>query len=66
MESTVATVHPMGQAHQIPVAPRAVADRTNARITRRIRSVKVAVMNCFIMPVPRRMPSATSLADTTN
>lgn len=38
----MATDQPMGQAHQIPVEPKAVPDRTKASTTRRIRSVKVA------------------------
>ena len=42
MEMTVATDQPMGQAHQMPVEPKAVPDRTKASTTRRIRSVKVA------------------------
>ena len=62
---TVATVHPIGQAHQIPVLKRAVFDKTIARTTLNIRSVNVAIMNCLIRPAPRRIPSATSLADTT-
>ena len=65
MESTVAMHQPMGHAHQIPVAPRAVLENTKAITTRRIKSVKVAIMNCFIMPAPRRIPSATNFAETT-
>ena len=65
MEMTVATVQPMGHAHQMPVEASAVPDRTKASTTRRIRSVKVAAMNWRIFPVPRRIPSATSLAETT-
>lgn len=56
---------PLGHAHQIPVAPRAVFEKTRARATRRIRSVKVAIMNRTISPEPRRMPSATSFAEIT-
>ena len=56
---------PTGQEHQIPVEPRAVLDRTTDRTTRRIRSVKVLIMNLPIMPEPRRTPSATSFTETT-
>ena len=58
-------VQPTGHAHQIPVAPSAVRERTIARTTLRIRSVKVEAMNLPIRLAPRRIPSATSLADTT-
>ncbi len=61
----VATHHPIGHAHQIPVAPSAVFEKTNAKTTRRMRSVKVATMNLLIIPAPRRIPSATSFAETT-
>ena len=61
----MAAVQLMGQASQIPVAPRPVRDRTRASVTRRIRSVKVAAMNRPMLPVPRSTPSAVSLADTT-
>ena len=63
MDSTAAVHQPTGQAHQMPVAPIAVLASVIARITRRIRSAKVAIINLFIMPAPRRMPSATSLAE---
>ena len=55
----------MGQAHQIPVAPRAVCEKTYAKVTRKIKSVNVAIMKYFIIPAPLSIPSATSLADTT-
>ena len=64
-ESTVATDQPMGQAHQIPVAPSTVRESTEASTTRKRRSVKVAIMKRSMEPMPRRMPSATSLAETT-
>ena len=41
----VATVHPIGQAHQIPVLKRAVFDKTIARTTLNIRSVNVIVLS---------------------
>ena len=56
---------PMGQDSQMPVLPRAVALRTMAMPTRRIRSEKVATMKRPIRPQPRRMPSVTSFRDTT-
>ena len=56
---------PTGHAIQMPVEPSAVALSTAAMPTRKIRSVKVAIMNRTIRPQPRRMPSATSLTDTT-
>ena len=65
MDSTVATVHPIGHAHQIPVAPRIVLDRTYARTTRKTRSVKVAIIKFFIVPAPLNIPSATNYADIT-
>ena len=58
------STQPMGQAHQIPVEPRAVAERIFARPTRSTKSVKVEIMKGVIRPAPRRMPSATILADT--
>ena len=61
----VAIVQAIGQAHQMPTDFRAVAEKPNASTTRRIRSVKVAVINWFILPLPLRIPSATSLVDTT-
>ena len=64
MESIVAMLQPIGQEHQMPVAEFVIPDRTKDKTTRRIRSVKVAAINCFIALVPRRMPSATSLAET--
>ena len=60
----IATVQPMGHAHQIPMEPKTLASPM-ASATRRIRSVKVAIMKFFIRPAPRRMPSATSFAETT-
>jgi len=62
---TVATDHPTGQEHQIPVAPRPVFDRRIDRTTRRIRSVKVAAIKAFIRLAPLRIPSATSLVEMT-
>ena len=61
----MAILQPMGQESQIPVAAFNMSDRTKERITRRIRSVKVAAINCFMALVPRRIPSAVSLAETT-
>ena len=43
----------------------AVLLSTMAMPTRRIRSEKVAIIKRTIMPQPRRMPSVTSLSDTT-
>ena len=45
--------------------PSAVALRRMAMDTRRIRSLKVAIINRTISPQPRRIPSATSFIDTT-
>ena len=45
--------------------PSAVLLSTMAMPTRRIRSEKVAIIKRTIMPQPRRMPSVTSLSDTT-
>ena len=64
MESTVAIHHPMDHEHQMPVAEAVRSERTKAKTTRRIRSVKVAVMNWRMALTPRRMPSAINLADT--
>ena len=60
----MAILQPMGQAHQIPVEPRE-PERRIASTTRRIRSVNVEIIKYFIMAEPRRIPSVTSLADTT-
>ena len=60
----MATVQPMGQALQIPTVPKG-PERRKAKATRRTRSVKVAAINCFISPAPRRMPSDTNLAEMT-
>ena len=65
MERHIAIDQLMGQAHQIPVADPIHPDSTKDRITRRPRSKKVAAMNWPMAPTPRRMPSATSFADTT-
>ena len=65
MEKIIAMVQPIGHAHQMPVAPRAVPDNTKARTTRKIKSVNVAIINCFIIPAQRRIPSATSFTETT-
>lgn len=40
-------VHPIGQAHQIPVEPRNVCENAYANITRRIKSVKVAIKKSY-------------------
>ena len=66
MERHIAIVQPMGHAHQIPIASPVHAESTNARTTRRTRSVKVAAINRLMALTPRIMPSATSFADTTN
>lgn len=63
MESTVAVVQPMGHANHMPSAEFVQPDKRKARVTRKIRSVKVATMNCRIALAPRRMPSATNLVD---
>lgn len=64
MDKTVAIDQPTGQAHQIPAAEFAQPENRNAKTTRRIRSVNVAAINCFIALMPRRTPSAASFADT--
>ena len=46
----------------MPAAPKRGASR-NARITRRIRSVNVAVMNWPMQPAPRSTPSAASFSE---
>lgn len=61
----MAIVQPMGHAYHMPVADLVRSERTKARITRRIRSVKVAVMNWRMALIPLRTPSATNLRDTT-
>ena len=61
----VAIVQPIGHAHQIPVATSNVLEKQNANTTRRIRSVKVAIIKYFISPAPLKIPSATSFAETT-
>ena len=61
----VAVIHPTGQAIQMPVVPSAVFDKMTANMTRRIRSVKVVIINFPIIPAPRRIPSATSFAEIT-
>lgn len=63
-DSAVAIVQPMGHASQIPVVPSAVFDNTAASATRRVKSLKVVTINFFIMPAPRKTPSATSFAAT--
>ena len=65
MDSAAATHHPIGHAHQIPVAPSAVLEKQKASNTRRIKSVKVAIINFFIIPAPLKIPSATNFAETT-
>ncbi len=64
MDITVAMLQPTGHAIQIPVEPK-LPEKTMASTTRKIRSVKVAAMKRPISPIPRRIPSAASLADTT-
>ena len=64
MDRTIAIVQPMGQEIQMPVVPSAVRESSSASATRSTRSVNVAIMNFFIRPAPRRIPSETSLADT--
>ena len=61
----MATVHPMGHESQIPVLDPSIPDRMNARITRRIRSVNVAIIKGTIAAEPRSTPSATSLMEMT-
>ena len=58
-------VQPTGQEHQMPMEEPVHRERAKERTTRRIRSVKVAVINLSMALIPLRMPSATSLADTT-
>ena len=65
MEIPVPTVQPIGQAHQILNALCVRLERKNAKTTRSIKSVKVAVMNWRMALIPRRIPSATSFEDTT-
>ena len=55
----------MGQESQIPVLPSGVRERRTESKTRRKRSVKVAPINLPIILAPRRIPSATSFAETT-
>ena len=57
MDSTKATIHPIGQDSQIPVLPNLPA-RKKARMTRSTRSAKVAVINCLMAPAPLNTPSA--------
>ena len=64
MEMAVAIVQPTGHANQIPMALCVRSDRRNAKITRSAKSVKVAAINCRMALMPRRIPSAISLADT--
>ena len=65
MEIIVAIPQPMGQEIQMPVAASAVRESTSASTTRSVRSVKVAITNCYISPAPRITPSATTLDATT-
>lgn len=65
IDRAVAINHPIGHAHHIPVAPRLVFASKIASTTRRMRSVKVAIMNGFIAPEPRSTPSAANFAATT-
>ena len=51
-----------GYAHYVP---RAVRERISASTTRSTRSTKVATMNFFIRPAPRRIPSAISFMEMT-
>ena len=61
----MAMVQPIGQAAHMPRAESVQSERKQASTTRRIRSVKVAVINCLMALMPRKMPSATNLEDTT-
>ena len=63
-ESIIAIIHPIGHAHHIPIGDFVKADKTNARQTRSIRSVNVAIINGSIALNPRNMPSATSFVAT--
>ena len=65
MDSTVAIDQPIGHAAQIPVEEWVILDNIKANITRRIKSVNVAIINWRMAPSPRRTPSATSFAETT-
>lgn len=65
MDKNAAIVQPIGHAHQMPVDCKGVSDNRNANTTRSIKSTKVAIINCFIRLAPRKIPSATSFADTT-
>ena len=58
-EITADILHPTGQDIHIPVLPNMPA-KTYARITRRIRSVKVETINPIIALLPRSNPSASS------
>ena len=60
-----AIVQPIGQADQIPVAPSAVDDKIQAMLTRKIKSTNVDRMNLRIIPLPRKIPSATNLMEIT-
>ena len=63
MDKTEAAVQPIGQALHMPVCPNAVLERKTARAVRNARSVNVAAINFAIMPAPRKIPSATNLAE---
>ena len=65
IDAIAAIVQPIGHAHHMPVEPSTVFERRKANPTRSIRSVKVAIINCFINPDPLKIPSATSFAEIT-
>ena len=65
MDIAAAIVQPIGHASQMPAEPRMVMDKAFASATRRIRSVKVEIINCLIRAEPRRTPSAASFDATT-
>ena len=62
---TVAMLHPIGHELHIPIGELNAPDKMKASTTRRMRSVNVAIMNCFIALEPRSIPSAVSFVDTT-
>ena len=64
-ERAAAMDQPTGHANQMPVAEPVRSEKAKARTTRRIRSVKVAIIKRVMALVPRRTPSATSLAEMT-
>ena len=57
-------IQPIGHASHIPTVPSG-AESITAKTTLNIKSVKVAVINAFIFPAPRSIPSATNFEEAT-